>query len=40
MYLEFFHAQLLSQDIDIAFRINHLDDIMIQIINSEERVII
>lgn len=38
LYLEFFHAQLLSQDREIVFRINQLDDIMIQIINTEERV--
>ena len=38
LYLEFFHAQLLSQDKEIAFRISQLDDIMIQIINNEERV--
>lgn len=38
LYLEFFHAQLLSQDKEIAFRISQLDDIMIQIISHEERV--
>ena len=38
LYLEFFHAQLLSQDKEIAFRINQLDDIMIEILNNEERV--
>ncbi len=39
LYLELYHAQLMSQDKEIAFRINQLDDIMIQIINIEERVI-
>lgn len=39
LYLELFHAQLMSQDKEITFRINQLDDIMIQIINHEERVI-
>jgi len=38
LYLELFHAQLMSQDKEIAFRINQLDDIVIQIINHEERV--
>lgn len=38
LYLELFHAQLMSQDREIAFRINQLDDIMIQIINHEEKV--
>ncbi len=39
LYLELYHAQLMSQDKEIAFRIKQLDDIMIQIINHEERVI-
>ena len=38
LYLEMFHAQQMSQDKEIAFRIKDLDDIMINIINSPERV--
>lgn len=38
LYLELYHAQILSQDKEIAFRINDLDDIVINIINHPERV--
>jgi hypothetical protein len=38
LYLELFHAQLLSQDKEIAFRMKDLDDIVINIINSPEKV--
>lgn len=38
VYLELYHAQLLSQDKEIAFRMDNLDDIVINIINHPERV--
>jgi hypothetical protein len=38
LYLEFFHAQLLSTDTDIKFRITQLDDIMLAILENEEKV--
>jgi hypothetical protein len=38
LYLELFHAQIMSQDKEIAFRIKDLDEIMINIINQPEKV--
>ncbi len=38
LYLELYHAQLLSQDKEIAFRMKDLDEIMINIINDSDRV--
>jgi hypothetical protein len=38
LYLEMFLAQIMSQDKELKFRMKDLDDIMIQIINSSERV--
>jgi len=38
MYLEFYLAQIMSMGKEIAFRIKDLDDILISIINSPERV--
>lgn len=40
LYLELYHALIMSQDKEIAFRMNNLDEIMINIINNPERVII
>jgi len=39
LYLELYHAQLMSQDREIAFRMKDLDEIMISIIGDPERVI-
>jgi hypothetical protein len=38
LYLELYHAQILSQEKEIAFRIKDLDEIVINIINQPERV--
>jgi hypothetical protein len=40
LYLELYHAQIMSQNKDIAFRMKDLDDVMISIINHPERVIL
>ena len=38
LYLELYHAQLMSQDVEVAFRMKDLDEIMINIINDPDRV--
>ncbi len=38
LYLELYHATIMSQNKEIAFRMSDLDEIMLNIINSPERV--